>query len=68
MTKGDRKDDLSFGRLTSEELVELLIAARRSITTGNSDQRDAWNRLFGKAIKEVEKRLNSDSPSSARWT
>lgn len=48
---------LNFGKLTNEELINLLAATKGDIVAPTRDQVEKWHSLFNKASEELERRL-----------
>ena len=51
---------LNFGKLTNEELINLLSVTRNPVVAGDKDQIGIWNRLFNKASEQLEERLDGE--------
>lgn len=53
---------LNHGRLTNEELINLLAITRRGLEDPSDCQVKKWNTIHDKAAEEISKRLGIESP------
>lgn len=56
---------LNHGRLTNEELINLLAITRHGLEDPSDCQVKKWNKIHDKAAEEISRRLDTTSPTDS---
>ena len=54
------KTMLNFGKLTNEELINLLAVTKGPTTAASDEQIEKWNCLFDEAADQLKERLKKE--------